>query len=185
MWGWYGWAELHVTLRALMKLKGVDLILLWILTQQFISLLLLHFAEIFHQLIVEEKRVISITSQNSEESFWDTVERSSHSSFCPSSLFHWCHVDDWFICLLSVHTGSLLLRICHGLVRSMNPTLGNWKPKRHQNLKRETSLFFHSARTKKHLFRAEQHSSWLSWNSEKEEVGSTVLYVLDFLWLNI
>lgn len=68
--------------------------------------------------------------------------------------------------------------ICHALISSINPTLGDWKPRRQQDLKRETSLFFHSARTTKHLFRAEQwyryspNSSWPSWNSEEEEAGS-------------
>lgn len=82
-------------------------------------------------------------------------------------------IDAVHLTLLSSQwvSAAVLLFAVHGLVAWIL-LWDTEKSKRQQDLKRVTSLFFHSARTKKHLFRAEQwyrHSSWLGWNSEEEQ----------------
>lgn len=82
-----------------------------------------------------------------------------HLSVLPilPSLFHWCCVGDWFLDSSEFTVGLCCsLHPCHALLSRINLTLGDWKPKRWQDLRRETSLVFQSARSKKHLFRAEQ-----------------------------
>lgn len=52
----------------------------------------------------------------------------------------------WLVHLTSQFTVGLCYstHICHALFSTINPTLGDWKPKRQQHPKRQTSLHFHS-----------------------------------------
>lgn len=186
MWGWDGWAEFHMLLTSLIKLKYVGLTLLCVWTQEFVPSVAAFCGDVLSTYCLKEEGNEQHQSKNLRISSEMLLKDHLSLSLSPVlSLVPSFNDAVWVTGSSDCSQFAVGLccspRFCHALISSINLPLRHWKSQRQQDLKRETSLFFHSAGTEKHLFKAVQwyrcspNSSWPSWNSEEGEVGSTTL----------